>query len=206
MMYAKVLALLLMLNSHGTAPATIEDIADALMLYPVEELPLKIALMWTETDFRPHAVSRKGACGVTQLMMRWHGEYECEDVTEDQVLALQLADDELDKYLRHCGRHWYLATYNRGYRRCCGGFYYKKNVDVKPEGWFECEERHRSYQTKVERRAGLVTKWLADGPKSWLDCETGEGIGYMVGVFSGYSRARMDENLEKTGLRCIAAE
>lgn len=193
----KILALVLALNSYGVDPVELQRFAAAVSLLPADEVPLFLALAWTETDFRPDAVSHAGAMGILQLMPS--DNYTDADA-HDPAKAVGLARTELAKWLRNCGADWYLAAWNAGYVRCCSGWYYRKRGPTKPDGWFQCKPEHRSFQRKVERRERLVVRWLA---QEWpiVDCVDKTGKRWPVAMLPGLEAKAM-EHAQKAGLAC----
>ena len=193
----RILALVLALNSYGVEPSQLVGFAAAVDDLPPGKQALFLALAWTETDFRPDAVSHAGAMGILQLMP---SDDYTPDEAHDPEVAVGLARTELARWRAQCGPDWYLAAWNAGFRRCCQGWYIEKRAHTKPDGWFQCEPEHRSFQEKVERRRRIVSRWLSlDWPIA--DCFDNDGQPWPVAVLPGQSR-KAQENANRAGLTC----
>jgi hypothetical protein len=194
----KILAIVLALNSYGTPPGELEVFAIAIEKVGPVERAFLLGLAWSETDFRTHCVSHAGAASIMQLMPST--EYTREQIEDDPGIAVHFARIELAKWLSKCGKKWQIAAWNRGHPRCCSGWYIKKRKHTKPEGYFECEERHRGFQRKVEGRARRIGKWL-DRELKIVDCTDSTGKSWPVALLPGRV-AKSLENAGRAGLVC----
>ena len=111
-------------------------------------IPVEIlhALIYTESSWKPTAVSRAGACGLTQVMPKYTGgkstggvKYTCKQLTSDPRLSIKVGAKIyrywLTNYARcrssKCRRHHHeiaLCGYNAGYR-CKGETPIKSGVN-----------------------------------------------------------------------------
>jgi hypothetical protein len=206
-MEAKILQLVLMLNSFGADPAILEQYSAAVVEQCNSDphcMAEQLALAWTETNFDPYQVSKDGACGIVQLMLDDEDPYDCPSVQADQALAVRLGLQELAKWKKNCGGD-YLATYNRGYPYCCNGWYYPKRKHTKRV--FHCEapdlETHKAviFRRNVERRTRIVRRWLRKGPAEVLECRDPKGKTWAVGVQKGWKHKAL-EHAGAAGLDC----
>lgn len=88
------------------------------------------ALIYHESAFRPYAVSKAGACGLTQVMPQW-SKYTCDQLKNPRI-SIKEGASHLRKWLRRAGGNEALALcgYNAG-NRCFTNKRFKSRVEKR---------------------------------------------------------------------------